>query len=104
MSKLDENIRYYCDDTDYAYSLNQLRLYAFLYVPADAPSSDVYSWLVAGGIRLSKEVRDVVCRIHEMDSVLSDWRMLEEPNSSDECESVSDGALTCEGRSRISRR
>jgi len=56
-------------------SLNQMRVYAYLFIPSTSTVEDAVSWLRSQVPGLSPEVVRAICTLHAEDSVLLEWRV-----------------------------
>jgi len=56
-------------------TLNQMRVYAYLFIPSTSTVEDAVSWLRSQAPNLSPEVVRAICILHAEDSVLLEWRV-----------------------------
>lgn len=61
--------------TDECWSLEKLRVLAFIHVPSGVSFTEARSWLIAGGVRLPREVITAICELHIEDKILESWRV-----------------------------
>lgn len=71
---MSSTVLYYDEVSGRTLSSNTLRVWAFMFIPSTASEVEARGWLISQGPRMSKSVRDIVCRLHLQDSILAEWR------------------------------